>query len=310
MGCAGACFGEPMLAVVIRGEGAVKLFKAKGPGLQLAKKIPVGKDPSEMCVDPTEKRIYVAETSKNEVAVIDVATQSVVATFKDPDMKKLDGCTVSPDSSKLYMIDAQGNALVVFATDSGKVLARIPVGKQPRRALFTRDGKSVLVSNAREDTISVIDAASAKVIRAVKTGKEPRDMVWTRDGKFLAVALINDDSIAYFKADTLELDQQVGTERSPQRLAVSLDGELMYSLSRYQNSISIAEIGKGGERRFQSTIPVGRYAMNMAMSADGRYIYTGNTSIDDTISIVDLRYQKVMNFISSGAGPGCMIFLK
>jgi len=164
--------------------------------------------------------------------------------------------------------------------------------------------------NARSDTLSVIDVASSKPVRTVKTGKEPRDMLWTPDGKFLAVALIVDDSIAYFNADTLEFDQQVGTGRSPQRLAVSSDGELMYSLSRYENAISVADLTKSGERRFLSSIPVGRWAFNMTMSADGRYLYTANSTMDNTISVVDLRIGKVMNTFPAGGAPGCMLFLK
>jgi YVTN family beta-propeller protein len=310
VGCAATCLGDSTLAVVGRTEGVVNLYRAKGITLQLIKSIPIGKDPAEMCLDPTEKRLYVGETSKKNIAVVDVATQSVVATFNDPDMKKPDGCVVSPDSSKLYMIDSQGSSVSVFATDSGKLLGKIPVGMQPRRAIFTRDGKTMLVSNARSDTLSVIDVASSKPVRTVKTGKEPRDMLWTPDGKFLAVALIVDDSIAYFNADTLELDQQVGTGRSPQRLAVSSDGELMYSLSRYENAISVADLTKSGERRFLTSIPVGRWAFNMTMSADGRYLYTANSTMDNTISVVDLRVGKVMNIFPAGGAPGCMLFLK
>lgn len=307
---AGRCLGDPTLVVVARGDSAVNFYRANGIGLQLIKSIPVGKDPAEMCLDPNGKRIFVGEVAKKSIAVIDVASQSVVGSLTAPELKKPDGCIVSPDSSKLYVLDSQGAAAFVFSTDSLKLLAKIPVGTQPRRALFTRDGKTVLVSNGHSDTLSVIDAASDKVVRTVKTGKEPRDMLWTPDGKFLVVALIVDDSVAYFNADTLELDRQVGTERSPQRIAISSDGEMLFSLSRYQNAISIADLTKSGERRFVSSIPVGHWAFNMTMSADGRYLYTANSTVDNSISIVDLRFGKVMNTLPVGKDPGCMLFLK
>jgi YVTN family beta-propeller protein len=306
----GTCWGEPILAVVARGDGMVNFYRARSSGLQLVKSIPAGKRPGEMCLDPNGKRIFVGEVAEKSVAEIDLATQSVVAAMTDPVLKTPDGCTVSPDSSKLYMIDSAGDTVFVFSTSSHQLLAKISVGKEPRRALFSVDGKMLLVSNAHSDTISVIDPAADKVVREIKAGREPRDMLWTPDGKMLVVALVVDDSIAYFKADTLEFDRQVGTERSPQRLAITSDGGLLFSLSRYANAISVADLTESGERRFVSSIPVGRYAFNMTMSADGKFLYTANTQLDNTISVIDVRLMKVVNVVSGGNSPLCMLYVK
>ena len=156
----------------------------------------------------------------------------------------------------------------------------------------------------------MIDPATAKVVREIKTGKEPRDMLWTPDGKSLVVALVVDDSIAYFKADSLAFERQVGTERSPQRLAISSDGAMLFSLSRYENAISVADLTESGDRRFVSSIPVGHYAFNMTMSADGKTLYTAQSQIDNTISIIDVRLMRVMNTIPGGNTPFCMLYVK
>ena len=304
------CAAEPMLAVAARGDGVVNLYRARGIGLQLLKSVAVGKRPGEMCLDPSGKRIFVGQITEKSVAELDLASQSVVATMTDPDLKTPDGCTVSPDSSTLYLIDSTGDAVFAFSTSSHKLVAKIPVGKEPRRALFTPDGKTLLVSNAHSDTISVIDPATAKVVREIKTGKEPRDMLWTPDGKYLVVALVVDDSIAYFNADSLAFERQVGTERSPQRLAISPDGAMLFSLSRYENAIAVADLTEAGERRYVSSIPVGRYAFNMTISADGKMLYTANSQLDNTISIVDVRLMKVMNTIPGGNTPFCMLYVK
>jgi len=299
-----------MLAVITRGDGAVNLYRARGIGLQLIKSVPAGKRPGEMCLDPNGKRIFVGQVAEKSIAELDLATQSVVATMTDPGLKNPDGCAVSPDSSKLYMIDSTGDAVFVFSTSSHQLVAKIPVGKEPRRALFSTDGKMLLVSNAHSDTISVIDPAANKVVREVKTGKEPRDMLWTPDGKLLVVALVVDDCIAYFAADSLALDRQVGTERSPQRIAITSDGAMLFSLSRYQNSVSVADLTEAGERRFVNSIPVGRFAFNMAMSADGKTLYTSHSQLDNTISVIDVRLMKVMNTISGGNTPVAMLYIK
>jgi len=155
-----------MLAVVARGDGVVNLYRARGIGLQLTKSVPVGKRPGEMCLDPNGKRIFAGQVAEKSVAEIDLASQSVVNTLTDPDLKNPEGCTVSPDSSTLYMIDSVGGTVFVFSTSTHALVAKIPVGKEPRRALFARDGKTLLVSNAHTDTISVIDPAAKKEGRA------------------------------------------------------------------------------------------------------------------------------------------------
>ena len=302
------CLAAPMLAVVARADGTVNLYKT--PGLQLIKAIPAGKRPSEICVAPNGKLLFVAQPTDKAIGVIDLATQAVIGSMTDAELKNPDGCAVSPDSSKMAIVDAGIDKLYIFATESRQLLFKIAVGKQPRRALFARDGKTVLVSNAHADTLSVIDVASGKVTRTVKTGKEPRELMWTPDGKFLLVSLINDDSIAYFKGDTLEFDQQVGTERSPQRMAITPDGETVFSLSRFMNAVTVMDLSKGGDRRVVSSIPVGKYAFNMAMSDDGKYVFTGHTILDNTLSVIDVRLMKVINTIQAGKDTGAMIYIK
>ena len=122
--------------------------------------------------------------------------------------------------------------------------------------------------------------------------------------------MINDDSIAYFKGDTLEFDQQVGTERSPQRLAISPDGETVFSLSRFMNAVTVMDLGKGGDRRVVNSIPVGKYAFNMTISDDGKYVFTGHAGLDNTISAIDVRLMKVVNSVQAGKGPGAMLYIK
>ena len=298
------------LVVVTRGDSAVNLYKVRGLGLQLLKSIPVGKGPNEVCAGPDGKRLFVGQLQDKNISVVDLTSQSVVATMADPEMKIPDGCAVSPDSSKLYMVDGGANTVFVFSTQSNQLLAKIPVGEEPRRALFSRDGKTLLISNAHTSTLSVIDVASNKVVRSVKTGREPREMVWTPDGKFLAVALIEDDCIEYFAADTLEFDQQVGTQRSPQRLAISPDGQMLFSNSVAQDSVTIADLSRAGKRRVLTTIPVGRDAWNMALSADGKYVYVAQIGVAKAISIIDLRLMKVVEIVPAGDDPFTLLYLK
>src|SRR5437868_1286895 len=207
-----ALFGLPVrsnaatLAVVATDDGAVKFYRlSNNLGVMIpGKSVPVGKSPVGMCGDPNGTRLYVSEVPEKLIAVIDVASQAVVATLEEPGMKRPANCAVSPDAKKLYLMDAVGNTVFVYDTASNKLLKNIAVGEEPNHGIFSPDGKRLIVSNAKSNTLSVIDPVTDAVVKTVKTGTEPAYMTYTRDGKFLVVGLIDDDSSALFKADSLE----------------------------------------------------------------------------------------------------------
>src|ERR1039457_285433 len=134
----------PMLAVSLRGENAVKLydiiFTGYGGGdawLRPGKSIPVGKGPSEMCLAPNGKSLFVSDVADKKVSMIDLNSKDVTGTLSDPGMQSPDGCTVSADSKKLYSVDQSAGAVFVFSVDSKQMLRKIPVGKEPRRAILS-----------------------------------------------------------------------------------------------------------------------------------------------------------------------------
>lgn len=304
----------PMLAVSVRGDKAVNLYNVGGGGnLQLATSVPVGKQPGEMCLAPNGKSLFVSNVGDKNVAMIDLDSKTVVTNLSDASMQSPDGCTVSPDSKKLYSVDQQADALFVFSVDSKRMVTKIPVGKVPRRAVFSPDGKRVLVSNSHSDTLSVIDPATDKVVQTIKTGDEPRDMAYSPDGKLLAVAVINDDSVEFFKADTLEPKQQVAAVRSPQHMEFSPDSQRLYVLGKINDEVGVIRIAQLA--RLMDTIPITRGPLGvlnswgLAMSADGKFLYTTNLG-EDTVSLIDLQLMKTYRAFPGGKTPVSAIYVR
>ncbi len=305
----------PMLAVSARGDQVVNLYSVLGGGasLQLAKSVPVGKQPGEMCLAPDRKNLFVSNVGDKNIAMIDLESKAVVTNFSGPGMQSPDGCTVSPDSKELYSVDQHANALFVFSVDSKRMLTKIPVGKEPRRAVFSPDGKTLLVSNSQSDTLSLIDPATDKAVKTIKTGDEPRDMVFSPDGKLLAVTLINDDSIEFFKADTLERKQQVAAVRSPQHMEFSPDSQRLFVLGKINDEIGVLRTEPLA--RLMDTIPITRGPLGvlnswgLAMSADGKFLYTTNLG-EDSISLIDLQLMKTFRAFPASKTPVAAIYIK
>jgi len=100
------------------------------------------------------------------------------------------GVAIAPDKSKIFLTTAGAESVTVidisrllktvharkrpFANDlsasADYVLARIPVGHNPRGLLLPRDGRLLYVANRLDDNISVIDAHSYKVLSTINLG--------------------------------------------------------------------------------------------------------------------------------------------
>ena len=307
---------NPMLAVSLRGDNVVNLYNVTGfgLGLNLAKAVPVGKAPGEMCLAPNGKLLFVSNTGDKTVSMIDIEAKSLAATLSSPDMGSPDGCTVSQDSRTLYSIDQRGAQVITFSVETKQQVAKIPVGKEPRRAITSPDGKRILISNAGDNTLSVIDPATNQVIKTVKTGSEPRDMAYSPDGKMLAVGLIEDDCVEFFHTDTLEHIQQSMGARSPQHIEFSPDGHRLYVVGKISDEIGVLRITPD-HGRVMDNIPIthgptgATDSWGMAMSPDGHYLYVTNIG-EGLISTVDTELMKTFRSMSVGKVTVAAIYIQ
>jgi YVTN family beta-propeller protein len=100
------------------------------------------------------------------------------------------GVAITPDNSKAFISTAGSESVTVidinrifktvhsretsFANDlsasANYVIARIPVGHNPRGLLLSKDGQRLYVANRLDDSISVIDTATNKVLSTTDLG--------------------------------------------------------------------------------------------------------------------------------------------
>jgi len=100
------------------------------------------------------------------------------------------GVAIAPDKSKIFLTTAGSESVTVIdvprllntvrarrqpfvndlAASADYVLARIPVGHNPRGVLLSRDGTRLYVANRLDDNIAVIDTANNKIISTIDLG--------------------------------------------------------------------------------------------------------------------------------------------
>lgn len=103
--------------------------------------------PFGVAIAPDKSKAYLTASGSGEVAILD--------------LKRLVAAARSPER------DALANDLSASAR---YVLARVPVGRNPRNIVLSNDGTRLYVANRLDDTISVLDTAAAKVVGTISLG--------------------------------------------------------------------------------------------------------------------------------------------
>jgi YVTN family beta-propeller protein len=117
--------------------------------------------PFGVAIAPDQSKAYVSASGSNEVAIIDL--HKLVAAAKSSDAPKL------------------ANDLSAAAR---YVVARVPVGHNPRSVVLSPDGATLYVANRLDDTVSVLDTARAEVTATIPLGG-PAELTQARRGERL-----------------------------------------------------------------------------------------------------------------------------
>jgi len=122
-------------------------------------------DPNDVAVSPDGKRALVTSGGTDQVAVIDVP--ALLALVRE-----------SSDRRRAELLpNHQG-------TSDRFVVRRVPVGRNPRGAIFSPDGRFAYVANALSDTVTVLDATNFAVLAEIPLGG-PEALTEVRRGERL-----------------------------------------------------------------------------------------------------------------------------
>ena len=126
------------------GDHVVDAFPPAGEGrLGRARRIPAGRHPSALALDDGGGLLHAASASTDSVAVLDLAKGRILRTLKEPPPRSPGGSTPNAlalgPGGRLFVAEADNNAVAVFDARAGKLLGRIPVDWYPS-ALALADG--------------------------------------------------------------------------------------------------------------------------------------------------------------------------
>lgn len=234
------------------------------------------------------------------VAVIDTATRKVIKVLQagsDPEQFAL-----SPDGKRLFVANEDIAQTSVLDVESGAVVARIQVGREPEGVGISPNGQWVLVSNESDNSVSVIDARALKVVSSVTVGKRPRDMAFTADGKAAYVSGELDASLYRMNVPTGPVERVLQLRPDAKPMSVLLDAKRNRLYLSTGRGGTVAVIDVTSAPKLIKEIPVGKRPWGIALSADGRFLYTANGPSND-MSIVDTSTLTTIKTVSAGKSP-------
>lgn len=233
------------------------------------------------------------------VAVIDTKTLKVTKVFEagsDPEQFDLG------NDGRLYVANEDIATATVLDTKTGKIIARVKVGEEPEGVRVSPNGLYTLVTNESDNSISVIDTKSLKEVKHIVVGKRPRDAAFTPDSKIAYVSGEFDSSVYRVSIPEGDVERIVQLDVNAKPMSVKLDSKRNRLYVSTGRGGKVAVIDLSGTPKLLKEIPVGQRPWGIALSADGKWLYTANGPSND-VSVVDTTAMKVVKKIPVDKSP-------
>ena len=283
--------------------------------------VEVGKRPRGMQLSRDGSRLYVAvsgrpkcpptmpdaqcaklahDLSSDGIAEVDTRSLKLLRLLpagSDPERFDL-----SRNGRRLYAADEDSATAAVVDVPSATVVSRVPVGREPEGVRVSPRGAWVAVTSETDSTVSLINTRTLKVVRTVKVGFRPRDIVFSPDGRVAYVPGEADASVYRFAMPDgmpVKLIQLRLGRDLPASLVLDAPRQRLYVVTGRGGMLAVISL-EGP--RLVAEIPVGKRPWGLAVTPDGRYIYTANGPSND-VTIVDTGTLKVIRKIPVGRSP-------
>jgi YVTN family beta-propeller protein len=136
--------------------------------------------------DGSTRNLYVHLSDTHAVVVVDFAKHQEIMRIPMPEVPEdqrnkgninaapTHGIGVTPDNKLLFSCSRLNSHVYVYSVPDMKMVADIPVSKDPDWITFSPDSKFAYVASAATDSTSVIDIAQKKQVASIPVGKVPK----------------------------------------------------------------------------------------------------------------------------------------
>lgn len=107
--------------------------------------------------------------------------------------------------------------------DTGRLLAEIDVGREPRCVALSPDDRTAYVTNAIDGTVSVVNLVAYREVKKIRVGTEPRGCAITPNGRRLFVANHTAGTVSVINTITRRVIDTLRLGGNPTAVAITND---------------------------------------------------------------------------------------
>ena len=266
-----------------------------------------------------DKGMAYVTNQKGDVTVIDLNTLETVSEI-DVGSEGPRGIGVTADGKLLITANGDDGDISVIDRVAGKLVKRIPIGKNPEFVRVRGDMAFVSFEPAskggpppkpgskeaealkkeREDDdevpakIAVVDLKQGKVIREIVGGMETEGIEFSADGKKILITNEADENVSVHEIETGKLVKKISTREygnRPRGIKMSPDGKIYAATLEYGNKLIVLDAAF----KVIKAIPTGEVPYGLAFDRKGEKLFVA-LSKGKALQIFDTRtWQSVQN---------------
>ncbi|WP_084069122.1 beta-propeller fold lactonase family protein [Paraburkholderia heleia] len=290
--------------------------------MTLTKTFPVGAaGPRGLSLNADGTRLLVANKNTGDLSVIDTATGDVVQRVKigkNPEYVRVHngfayvtyepseeggpppaaGAAPQADKKPGGKPGADDDAsqppaeIAIVDMKTWRVVRSVTSGHETEGIEFSRDGKTMLVTNEGDDTVSVYHAQTGAPIRTVKlvAGGRPRGIRLSPDGKAYVVTLESLSKFVVLDAHTFEVLKTVDTKLGPYGVAFGPEGRRLFIAAARDKTVQVFD---GRSYEHVADVPVGQRCWHFSFTPDGAKLLVA-CGRSDAVYVLDAQsYQPI-----------------
>jgi len=257
---------------------------AEPPVVEVQEVAPTGSMPKGATLSHDGTRFFVTNFGQRDtknVTIYDARTLAIVDQLDVPGI--ICESALSVDGKTLFISNFSRNSVMFVDLATRKMTHEIKAGQHPKILVASPDGKSVFAANWMGKSVTQIDVATGTVVRTLDVGKQPRGMAMSKAG-ILYVANFYSDTIDVFEGKDLEKNHHFAVCKCPRHLALSPDDKTLYISCLNFSQLHAMDVAK---ETVEHRVQIGTAPKSIAVSNDGRYVYSADYGESRSLSVVD-----------------------
>ncbi|KUH64997.1 hypothetical protein AU184_02605 [Mycolicibacterium novocastrense] len=235
------------------------------------------------------------------IAVIAVLAMALASCSGEADgPARQEGPSPEPAGSvtgSVWVANEDGDSMTVIDASTNAVIATLDGIEEPHNVQVGAGGDTVYAVSGSENLLVAIDAATFAVAATAPTGAEPAHVIEANGKVYVTNAA--DGTVSVYRSPGLQPTGRITLGGMPHGLRPAGDGSVIVVANTMAGALDVIDPATD---TLLGSAPVGRGPAQVAVTADGRYAYTG-ISEPSSVAKVDLATRTVVGTAPTPTSP-------